>query len=80
MLRTLWLAAFLAFLPASAALAHNCPNLMAEIDAAVPTADLSDADKQLVEDLRARGEELHEAGDHDGSMAALEEAKRILGI
>ena len=80
MFRTFALAALLAFAPASAALAHNCPNLMAEIDAALPTAELSDSDRQRVDELRAQGEELHEAGDHDGSMAALEEAKQILGI
>lgn len=79
MLRTLAFAALLALAPASA-LAHSCPALMAEIDAALPTAQISDGDRQRVEELRTRGEELHVAGDHDGSMAALEEAKQILGI
>lgn len=79
MLRILALAALLAFAPASA-FAHNCPALMAEIDAALPAAEISDEDKQRVEELRAQGAELHESGDHDGSMAALEEAKGILGI
>jgi hypothetical protein len=30
--------------------------------------------------LRAQGEKLHVAGDHDGSMKALEEAKQLLGL
>ncbi len=79
MLRILILAALMALAPANA-LAHNCPALMTEIDAALPAAELSDADKQRVEELRRQGEELHAAGDHDASMAALEEAKGILGI
>lgn len=79
MLRKLALAALLALSPA-AAFAHSCPTLMSEIDAALPGADLSDDDRQKVEELRAEGEELHAAGDHDGSMAALEEAKGILGL
>lgn len=80
MFRTVALTALLAFAPASAALAHNCPNLMMEIDAALTSAELSENDMQRVEELRAQGEELHNAGDHDGSMAALEEAKQLLGI
>lgn len=79
MLRTLGLAAFLLLVPA-AAFAHQCPVLMGEIDAALETASLSDADKSRVEELRTQGEELHSAGDHDASVAALQEAKGILGI
>ncbi|MGY6708975.1 MAG: hypothetical protein ACXIVF_11660 [Rhizobiaceae bacterium] len=79
MFRILALATALILSPA-AAFAHSCPAVMAEIDAALPAADLSDADRERVQDLRAQGEELHEAGDHDGSMAALEEAKDIMGL
>ncbi len=79
MLRATLVAAAVTLAPA-AALAHSCPALMAEIDAALPGASLSDGDQQKVEELRAEGETLHEAGDHDGSMAALEEAKGLLGL
>jgi hypothetical protein len=54
---------------ASAAWAHNCPNEMKAIDAALPKAK-----------LRAEGEQLHKAGKHNESMAALGKAKGILGI
>lgn len=79
MLRILIVAAGLALSPV-AALAHSCPAVMAEIDAALPNASLSSEDAAKVTELRARGEELHNAGDHDGSMAALEEAKELLGM
>ena len=79
MLRALLVASVLALAPGTA-FAHSCPSLMGEIDAALPTATLSDADRQKVNELRTQGEELHSAGDHDGSMAALEEAKRLLGL
>ena len=79
MFRKLCLAGVLALAPAMA-FAHACPALMAEIDAALPAATLSAEDMARVEELRALGEELHLAGDHDGSMAALEEAKELLEI
>ena len=79
MFRALLVAFTLALAP-SAAFAHSCPTLMAEIDAALPGATLSEADMTKVKELRAKGEELHAAGDHDGSMAALEEAKGMLGL
>lgn len=53
---------------------------MAAIDAALPTATLSEADLAKVKDLRAQGEKLHAAGDHAGSEAALNEAKKILSM
>ena len=79
MLRTAMLAAALLLTPA-AAFAHSCPSVMAAIDAAMPSATLSDADKAKVMELRAKGEELHKAGDHDGSMAALNEATELIGL
>ncbi|PWE30493.1 hypothetical protein DDZ14_15135 [Maritimibacter sp. 55A14] len=79
MLRTVALAGMLILAP-SLALAHNCPNLMGEIDAAMPSASLSDEDMARVQELRTEGQNLHEAGDHDASVEALEEAKSILGI
>jgi hypothetical protein len=79
MYRIIAAAIFLTAAPAIA-FANSCPLLMNEIDAAIESASLSEADMTRVEELRARGEELHEAGDHEGSMTALEEAKQILGI
>jgi hypothetical protein len=67
-------------LVAATAFAHNCPNEMRAIDAAMPKAQL-DADKMAeVKKLRAEGEQAHKAGKHDESMAALGKAKAILGI
>lgn len=79
MFRSISLAVFLAAVPA-AAFANSCPTIMAAIDAALPTAALSEADMNKVKDLRAQGEKLHAAGDHAGSEAALNEAKTMLGI
>jgi hypothetical protein len=62
------------------ALANSCPMLMAAIDAALATAKLSEADLTKVKELRKQGEDLHAAGDHAGSEAALGEAKKLLGI
>ncbi len=62
------------------AYAGQCPADMAAIDAALQTAELSEADKAKVMELRAKGEELHEAGNHGDSVATLAEAKAILGI
>jgi hypothetical protein len=73
-------AAFALAVFASPAFAFQCPALMAEIDAALPTAELTDEERARVEELRAEGEELHNAGDHDASEAALNEARDILGI
>jgi hypothetical protein len=79
MFRSCAVAILLALAPATA-FAYACPSVMAEIDEALPTASLSDEDRQRVEELRAQGEKLHIAGDHDGSMEALEEAKQLLGL
>lgn len=73
------IALLLALAPATA-LARQCPTMMAAIDAALPTASLSDADKAKVAELRKKGEEQHSAGDHAGSEASLGEAKKLLGI
>ena len=79
MFRTIIVALFLMAAPATA-FANSCPLLMGEIDAALQTASLSEADMTKVEELRAKGDELHQAGDHAGSESALNEAKDILGI
>jgi len=65
---------------ASATLAHNCPNEMKAIDAALPKAKLNASQASEVKKLRADGEALHKAGKHNESMAALGKAKGILGI
>lgn len=79
MLRSMILALSLLGFPA-AALAHACPAVMAQIDAALPGAALSKADLAKVRELRARGEKEHKAGSHDASMATLAQAKRLLGL
>lgn len=79
MLRTTLLAMFLAAAPA-AAFANSCPVLMGDIDQALESASLSEEDMTKVKELRTQGEELHESGDHEGSMKALEEAKSMLGL
>ena len=62
------------------AMANSCPKEMKAIDAALPSAKLSDAQMDEVKKLRAEGEALHKAGNHTESMAALGKAKTILGI
>lgn len=62
------------------AFAFQCPGDMAKIDAALQTAQLSDADKAKVLELRAKGEELHSAGQHQESVDTLAEALKILGM
>ena len=72
-------AAFVLALTAPA-LSSNCPNLIQEIDAALESSDLSDEDKAKVVELRNKGQEEHDAGQHDESIATLEEAKGMLGM
>lgn len=72
-------AGLLAFL-ASPVLAFQCPADMAAIDAALETATLSEEDLAKVKELRAIGEAEHAAGNHQASVDALAEAKKLLGI
>jgi hypothetical protein len=66
---------------AGAAWAHNCPNEMKAIDAKLATKpQLSKENADKVAKLRADGETHHKAGRHSESMAALGEAKKLLGI
>lgn len=62
------------------ALAHNCPNEMKAIDAKLPSVQLSAENMTKVKGLRAQGEQLHKEGKHTESMAALAEAKKLLGM
>ena len=78
-MRTLLLAFTVAF--AGAAWAHNCPNEMKAIDAKLATKpQLSKDNAAKVAKLRADGEAHHKAGKHAESMAALGEAKKLLGL
>jgi len=67
-------------LASSVALANSCPKEMKAIDAALPKAKLSEAQMSEVKKLRADGEKLHKDGKHSESMAALDKAKKMLGI
>ena len=78
MKRTTALAAMM--LVSSLAAAHNCPNEMAAIDEVLPRAKLDARKSAEVKKLRAEGEQLHKAGRHAESMAALGRAKGMLGI
>lgn len=64
----------------SIALAGSCPKLMKEIDAALPSAKISDAQMTEVKKLRADGEAQHKDAKHADSVASLNKAKGILGI
>ncbi len=60
--------------------AHGCPGEMKAIDAKLPSVKLEQAQMSKVADLRAKGEQLHKEGKHTESMAALAEAKKLLGM
>lgn len=78
-MKHLTLAAALALF-ASPALAGQCPADMAAIDAAMETAQLSEAEMAEVKALREKGEAQHKAGDHAASVATLAKAKDKLGL
>lgn len=80
MFRRVGILVALAFVLAGPAYAFHCPKDMAAIDKALPEAQLSAEDKTKVEELRAKGEELHKAGNHAESVKVLAEAKEILKI
>lgn len=65
---------------AGSVFAHGCPGEMKAIDAKLPSVKLADAQMSKVKELRARGEQLHKEGKHSESMAALGEAKKLLGL
>lgn len=73
-------AALLTLVLAAPAFAFQCPMDMAKIDAALPTAQLTDEQKARVMELREEGEQQHASGNHQASVDALAEAKEILGI
>ena len=80
-MKTALLAAAMAVALSAPALASSCPKQMAAIDAALAqNASLSAEQMSKVKELRAEGEKLHKAGNHDRSIEVLAEAKGILGI
>jgi hypothetical protein len=78
-IRILLAAAALA-VASTSAMAFHCPKDMKAIDAALPSAKLSEAQMAEVRKYRAEGEALHKAGKHQESVATLARAKKILGI
>ncbi len=72
--------ALIGLLVAAPAYASQCPMDMGKIDAALTTAQLSDADKAEVMKLRQEGEAEHKPGDHAKSVETLAKAKAILKI
>lgn len=67
-------------LASSAAFAFHCPADMKAIDAALPTAKLSDAQMAEVKKYRTEGEALHKAGKHQESVDTLAKARKLLKI
>jgi hypothetical protein len=76
-MRTLLASAFV-FALACPGFANQCPTLVKQIDEKLQTAQLSDADKAKVMELRNSGEQQHAAGDHAASEASLNEALAML--
>ena len=64
--------AFALALVAGPAFAGQCPADIAKIDAALAeNTSLSDDEKATVTEMRNKGEELHNSGAHDESVAVL---------
>ena len=81
MIRTAILAAAFSIALAGTAGATSCPRHMKAIDDALATnPKITAAQLAEVKTLRAQGEELHKAGKHAESEAALGKAETILGI
>lgn len=62
------------------ALAFHCPKDMRAIDAALPNAKLSSAQRSEVKKLRDEGARLHKAKKHQESVDTLAKARKILDI
>ncbi len=73
------LAALLTLSLAAPAFAHNCPVLMGQFEEALATSTADDATKSAASALYETGKAAHAAGDHDASVAALEEALALIG-
>ena len=59
---------------------HKHPADIGKIDAALPTAQLTSAQRAQVVKYRNEGEKLHYAGNHGAAEVVLEKAKSILKI
>jgi hypothetical protein len=71
----------IALLATNVAFAQNKhPNHIRNIDAALPTAQLTPAQRAEVVRYRNEGEKLHNAGNHPAAEVALQRAKGILKI
>ena len=80
MKRMLALASALMF-AAGTAMAFHCPKDMKQIDDALAkNPKITEAQMKEVKELRAKGEELHKAGNHKESLENLDKAKKILNI
>ena len=53
---------------------------MRAIDAKLSSTALAEPQMSQVKALRTKGEQLHKDGKHSESMAALAEAKKLLGL
>ncbi len=62
------------------AFAGQCPAIMAKIDEAMKTVTLDDATKAKVTELYTKGKADHDAGNHDASVAGLNEALKLMGM
>jgi len=78
-MKTLFLSLLVSMAMLGSVQAHNCPNLAAEVTAKI--TEMADADSDMLataQELHDEGVALHESGDHDGSVARLEEALAVL--
>jgi len=73
------LAAAMTLALATPSFAGQCPAIMAKIDEAMKTAQVDDATKAKVTELYNKGKAEHEGGNHDASIATLNEALALLG-
>ena len=62
----------------SPAFAGSCPMKLSMIDKALAAGTVMNANE--VKTLRDKGEALHKAGDHSGSVAILIKAMKVAGI
>ncbi len=60
--------------------ANNCLTDISKINAALPSAKITETVKARVMELQAQGTKLHEDGKHEQSVQTLAEAKVLLGI
>lgn len=72
------LAAAVALLAATPALAFHCPKDAAAIDHALAALDVSDEVKAQAQALRDQGMQQHETGNHADAVNSLSEAMRLL--